>query len=59
MVPIAPTMPKVTPMMVLVLKSEPLEPVDELLGGGVLVDAVGFGIVSVGVEAEEEGILTV
>ena len=46
-------------MMVLVLKSLLLEPLDVLLGGEVVVDAVGFGIVGVGVEAEEEGILTV
>ena len=53
-------------MMVLVLKSLPPEPLDELLGGGVVVDAVGgreeavmFGIVGVGVEAEEEEILTI
>ena len=53
MAPIAPTMPTVMPMMVLVEKSLPLESLDELLGGEVVVDAVGAGVV------EEEGILPI
>ena len=48
MAPIAPTMPTVMPMIVLVEKLLPLESFDELLGGAV----VGVGVV-------EEGILPV